>query len=196
MKERYLNIAAICESTQALGPGNRFVIWVQGCTFNCFNCETPEFRPLQLSNIVSVSNLIDLICSQNKINGLTISGGEPFLQGKNLTYLIKKLKSKKEFDIIVYTGYEYKDLIWGKAKQFLRHIDVLISGKYIDKLNNNKGLRGSTNQEIIFLTNKLTKHKNNFYNQTRKLEYHINDNEIIRMIGIAPKNFKIELNNI
>ena len=64
---------------------------------------------------------------------------------------------------------------------------MIVAGPYIDELNNNKGLRGSTNQEIIFQTDRMISYKDYFFNQNRTLEFHIRDNEIL-MVGIPAKN--------
>lgn len=184
-----LNIAAICsEGTNVLGPGKRFVIWVQGCPFDCFNCTSPDWIPIEERNRIKISSLVDVIFEDKEIEGLTISGGEPMLQANGLSKLCKMIKERDSSkDFIVFTGFESEKLIRNSNyKPFLKWIDVLISEKYIDKLNNNKGLRGSSNQKIHFLSDKLLSFKNDFYNQPRKLEYFFRKDEIL-MVGLKNK---------
>ena len=182
-----LNVAAICESTTNLGPGNRFVIWVQGCCFNCHNCESPDWRPIEDTNIVNPVLLAELIAEYQNIEGITISGGEPFLQADALILLLENLrKQRNDLTVLIFTGYEYKDLISESAKKLSALADVLITGRYVEELNNNKGLRGSTNQEIIFITERMKVHEDYLYNRERTIEFHLRDSEIL-MVGIKPK---------
>lgn len=188
MNTPYLNVAAICENTNSLGPGNRFVIWVQGCCFNCYNCASPDWKSNAEANLVDPILLAELIAEYKEISGITISGGEPLLQAKALTILLKRLLLlRPDLNVLLFTGYEYKNIHSERAKQLLALTDVIIAGLYIDELNNNKGLRGSTNQEIIFQTERMISYKDYFFNQNRTLEFHIRDNEIL-MVGIPAKN--------
>ncbi len=56
-----LNIAEICPATRTLGPGQRFVIWVQGCCFNCCGCISPEWIPQEVANLVEPTMLAQRI---------------------------------------------------------------------------------------------------------------------------------------
>ncbi|MBC8755985.1 radical SAM protein [Kordia sp. YSTF-M3] len=167
-----INILDLCESgTNVLGPGKRYVIWVQGCPFNCEKCTTPEGIPIRLNKLTPIKSIVESILNNHEIEGITISGGEPFLQASKLSKLLADvLQIKPELSVLVFTGYTYKRLDWAKAKDFLRYIDVLIDGQYIDKLNNGKELKGSSNQKIIFLTDKLRDEEDYFYTKGRNLE--------------------------
>jgi len=185
--DKTLNIAAICENTTNLGPGKRFVIWVQGCCFNCPNCESPDWRPLEDANIVDPILLAELIAEDKNIEGITISGGEPFLQAEALIMMLENIKMlRNDLNVLIFTGYEYKDLTRDSAKNLLALADVVITGRYVEELNNDKGLRGSTNQEIIFLTERMKIHEDYFFNKERNIEFHMRGSEIL-MVGIKPK---------
>ena len=56
-----LNIAEICPATRTLGPGKRFVIWVQGCCFNCPGCVSPEWILQEKATLVNVKRLGEYI---------------------------------------------------------------------------------------------------------------------------------------
>ena len=75
----WLNIYHVCEQSIALGPGTRYVIWVQGCLQNCKGCVTPQSRPFVAKHLISIDELAKSIVQNKKIDGITISGGEPFL---------------------------------------------------------------------------------------------------------------------
>ena len=82
-----LNVAEICPATRTLGPGQRFVIWVQGCCFNCRGCISPDWIPQKQANLVDPVRLANYILSIPSTEGLTISGGEPMLQAAALSEL-------------------------------------------------------------------------------------------------------------
>ena len=80
-----------------------------------------------------------------------------------------------------------EDLSKEDYKFVLNFVDVLIDGEYIDGLNDNKGLRGSSNQVIHFLSSRLLPYKELLEEGKRKRELHvINETELLT-IGIADK---------
>lgn len=184
----YINILDLCETgTKELGPGNRYVIWVQGCPFNCKGCITPEGIPIIENNLIEIEQLIFSICSNEKITGITISGGEPFMQASRLVKIIAAVKLRRpELDVVVFTGFKLKELDWIEAKEFLELIDVLIDGKYIEKYNDNRGLRGSSNQQVNYLTEKLKRYKHYFEEKERGIEIHVY-NQHQTIIGVPNK---------
>ncbi len=98
------------------------------------------------------SILKDILKNSPIIDGVTISGGEPFLQAKNLISLIKLLKTHN-INIWVYSGYTYEELITKQTNtDILNLIDVLVDGRFImDKHDENLLYRGSSNQRILSL---------------------------------------------
>lgn len=181
-----INILTLANNVKTLGPGNRMVIWVQGCPFNCKGCITPEGIPLEINKLISIEDLASEIINDATITGLTFSGGEPFLQASKLTLLINKInKFRTDLNYICFSGYSYKELIWEEATELLKLLDLLIDGKYIGKLNNNLGLRGSINQNFIFLTEKLKSYEEEFIHQPRKIDVRIGKE--LQSIGIPNK---------
>ncbi len=189
-----LSIYDICRNgTKVLGPGLRYVIWTQGCPFHCAECATPESRPITNDKEVSIATLAKDIQDRPSIKGITISGGEPFLQAAGLTNLLTLvLKERPELTVIVYTGYQIDDLTWAESKKLLAHTDLLIDGPYRPELNDNQGLRGSSNQKLHFLTPRLLPWKDELENGKRKVEYHIQSNRI-KAFGIPSQ--KMIINN-
>lgn len=181
-----INILSIAKNVATLGPGNRYVIWVQGCPFNCKACITPEGIPLKINKLISIEDVASEIIKDSTITGLTFSGGEPFLQASKLTLLINKIKEfRTDLNYICFSGYIYKELIWEEATDLLNHLDLLIDGKYNEKLNNNLGLRGSSNQNLIFLTERLKSYEEEFMLQPRKIDIRIGN--ALQSIGIPNK---------
>ena len=146
-----MKIGRICYPVEVLGYGKRVGIWTCGCNKNCYKCMSSELKEWTNAVDYTVDKIINFITEiKADIDGVTISGGEPFLQVEELAELVKKLISINITDILVYTGYSYEYLLsLGKGEQFiLDNIAALIDGEYIDKLNNGLGIRGSTNQNI------------------------------------------------
>jgi len=187
-----LNIAAVCSATKVLGPGTRFALWVQGCCFSCTNCSTPEWREQKEEMLITPKELSRQILETPGIEGITISGGESMLQAEALHKLVKHITSLKPLSIICYTGFTIEGLKeQGDANidDFLTVIDVLIDGPYIDSLNDNRGLRGSTNQRIHFLSDVYKDRAEVFINSKRDIELHLLQNEYL-VVGLKPRGMQ------
>ncbi|MBR8837646.1 MAG: radical SAM protein [Stigonema ocellatum SAG 48.90 = DSM 106950] len=186
-----LNLAEICPSTHTLGPGQRFVVWVQGCCFNCPGCVSPTWIPQTQATLVEPLPLANYIISQPGIDGITVSGGEPMLQAAALSELFSYLRQQRDLSIICYSGFTYEQL---QAKsepaisQVLNQIDVLIDGLYVAQLNDNQGRRGSSNQVIHFLTQRHVKEADFFTQQPRDVEIHVREASAL-IVGVPPINF-------
>lgn len=187
-----LNLWNICRGgTKALGPGLRYVIWTQGCLRRCPGCISPESQPIKPGLVVEVELLADEISKNKNISGITISGGEPFLQAASLSKLLRFVKQKRpELNVIVFSGYTKDELIWNDAELLLGQADVLIDGSFCQEQMSDKGLRGSLNQKIHFLTDALKSCREELENAPRKMEVHVEGDEIIT-IGIPNGNQNI-----
>ena len=152
--------------TRALGPGLRYAIWTQGCPFNCPGCVTPEGRPIVAAKIIDTTTLANDIIGNKNISGITISGGEPFLQAVSIAVLLEKVQlSRPELNVIIFTGFD---------------------GQYIESKNDGVGLRGSSNQRLHFLTDRLLPYKENLQSGKRQVELTLNINST-DAIGIPLK---------
>ena len=180
-----MQIDRIFFPTKTLGPGKRLSIWTIGCKRQCKNCSNPELWEENPDKDINISDIISIIkMHKNEIEGITITGGEPFLQHSELHLLLKELNNLDFYDIIVFTGFSYSELSENlDYKKCLEYIGVLIDGEYVDELNNNIGLRGSSNQNIIILKESLKKLYHNSDIQQRESQI-INLNNSIMSIGI------------
>jgi anaerobic ribonucleoside-triphosphate reductase activating protein len=181
----YVNVAAINQSTQALGPGIRAVVWVQGCPFHCPDCIAPGWIPTQPALLISIHDLVEELLDNPKVSGLTFSGGEPMEQAKALAGVARLARKKKEINIITFSGYRFEKLLAQPANtgipELLAQTDVLIDGPYVKSLNDGVGLRGSNNQRIIRLTPMLQQF--DLESCLRRTEIQLHDREAI-IIGI------------
>lgn len=140
-------ISHILFPVKVLGPGNRIGIWMSGCIHHCPGCSNPELWQQDEKNktdLDSVMEMINLIASQNKVDGFTITGGDPFYQPEALRTLIQAIRPLSA-DILVYTGYQYDEL----PEDITSQVAVIIDGKYEASKNSGEMLRGSSNQRII-----------------------------------------------
>ena len=138
-----------------LGPGLRLALWVQGCFRRCPGCITPDSRPLDGGRQQTVSEIAAAFLREPGHEGITISGGEPFLQAGALCRLIDLIREQRDCGVIVYTGYTLEELE-AKAEnesavgELLGMIDILVDGRYEEKLRNLTLVYcGSENQRVI-----------------------------------------------
>lgn len=181
----YLNIALINECTEIEGPGRRFCIWLQGCNIGCKNCINKEMLSFEAKNLISIKQLVDYIFFAKKelgIEGVTLLGGEPFLQTKNLIFLAKYCK-EINLSIMCFTGFKYEELtqnIISGSNDFLKYIDILVDGSYIESLkDNNRNWVGSTNQKFHYLSNLYDSSIETNKKYKNKLELKIVDNKVL-----------------
>lgn len=141
-----------------LGPGVRYVLWVQGCHRRCPGCIASNAYNMEEGSRISTGALAMEI-ALSKAEGLTISGGEPFLQAHALAEMIEKIRNIRDMGVIIYTGYTYEELQeMPAAGRLLGMTDLLIDGEYIAKLDDGRSLRGSSNQRVIPLTDRYQNH--------------------------------------
>ncbi len=187
-----VNISHFVKSTKLLGPGNRFVIWFQGCNKSCNGCINPDGQKINGGKLTKIDNLLELIKSDTTLNGVTISGGEPFLQNQALLNLVRRIKLETNLDIMIYTGYLYSEIKF-ENQELLSLIDILVDGEYQENLNNNSLYRGSSNQKIYFLSNKYKNYQQQIeHSKSRNISFEINNEGEVFMIGIPPQGFSYE----
>lgn len=93
-------VADVVPASCVDGPGNRFVVFTQGCTFNCLACHNPHTiarREVDGSRWVDVAELLDeLRDALPFISGVTVSGGEATCQWPFVLELFRAIKSDPE----------------------------------------------------------------------------------------------------
>ena len=173
--------------SEVLGPYKRFIVWVQGCNKRCKGCIAKDAWALDGGERVEVDNLVQQILQQDAIEGITISGGEPFHQQEALCELIARVRERKDIGVIIYTGMRYSEI---ETTALAHSADIIIDGEYIEELNDNKSLRGSSNQNVICLTDRYKDILSQYYGvQGRKIELLLSDGAT-QMIGIPSKEFE------
>ena len=137
------------------GDGVGATLFVQFCPHHCKGCQNPETWSKhggQVFTLKSFENLMTYFETKPYVNHLSLSGGDPLANLELTNFIASEFKyrfpSKK---IWIWTGYKYEDLI--KDKKYwpiLELCDVLVDGRYIDKLRDlTLKFRGSSNQRVI-----------------------------------------------
>lgn len=104
----------------------------------------------------SVDDLYLKILSAKDIEGITILGGEPLEQAPALLLLLKKIK-ETPLSIILFTGYQLKQVVDEVQKQVMGLCDVVIDGPYIkDETDFSRPLIGSKNQQVHLISERYT----------------------------------------
>ena len=154
LHENALNVHCVLPQSVATGPGTRFVIWLQGCLKNCLGCCNPDTHELRLHTIMTFNELCSQIQMQkNMIEGITISGGEPFLQASALNIFLSLFRQRfNDLSVIVFSGYNRQQIEANSiANSVLKMIDVLIDGEF-NLHEDANSFPASHNQKIHFLT--------------------------------------------
>lgn len=148
-----------------LGPGRRYVIWVQGCHKRCVGCISESSHSFDDGTAMLTEDVAERILKSGA-DGITLSGGEPMLQAAALVRMIDLIKSKRDMGVIIYTGYRYEELVEkGTDAQMalLSRVDILIDGEYRIALDDGKPHRGSSNQRILYLTERYASEREGYY---------------------------------
>lgn len=147
-----IRISGIIEDSIVDGPGLRFVVFTQGCKHNCYECHNKDTHDLNGGRLERISEICEKFQKNKLSQGLTISGGEPFLQ-PDKCYELAKFAHNINKNVIVYTGFLFEYLLNSKnenIQKFLNEIDILIDGKFEkDKKDYTLKFIGSSNQRII-----------------------------------------------
>ena len=143
-----IRIAGLVEESFVDGDGIRFAIFMQGCLRNCAGCHNPETHALEGGRLIDTQEIISAIKKNPLLDGITLTGGEPFLQVDAANEIACAAKS---FGLSVwcYTGFTFEDLP-PEVAPLIENIDVLIDGEFIESQRDLElQFRGSHNQRII-----------------------------------------------
>ena len=145
-----IRVAGIVEESIVDGPGIRLVVFTQGCKHKCKGCHNPESHSFTGGYLMEIEEILQEIKSNPLLDGLTLSGGEPFEQWEACSELAKEVK-KLGLNVVTYTGYTFEEILKNDGfKKLLLQTDTLIDGKFeIDEKSLLLQFRGSKNQRII-----------------------------------------------
>lgn len=146
------------------GPGLRFVVFMQGCPMRCLYCHNPDTWKMQGGTRMSVKEILEKFEENREFyrgGGITVTGGEPFLQMGFLTALFEEAKSRG-----IHTCVDTSGIVFREQPSFLNKLDrllnvtdlVLLDIKHVDE-ERHRELTGKSNRQILAFANYLEKKK-------------------------------------
>lgn len=175
-----INVGNFIPCSETNGPGIRAVLWLQGCLKRCRNCWNPELLSLNAGKLWSIEETIEKLISSKNIEGITLLGGEPFLQAHTLSKVTSIIRNYG-YTVMAYSGYKLDELLLMNKDvlKLLENCDILVDGEYDENLKSDLLWRGSSNQKIHFLTNQYFYLKNNINKPVRNFEIFIEGNNLV-----------------
>ena len=147
----------IIENEHLYGPGKRLLLFAQGCSIRCEGCINSHIWEFGCGKNITAEEILG-ICKENKVDGITLHGGEPLDQANEILQAVQLLK-KNGFSVILFTGYTKKELKGAQIKVW-NLADIVVSGRFVEsKKNLYMQFCGSTNQRIYTHKGKYKNYK-------------------------------------
>lgn len=146
---------ALAYPVTALGPGRRIALWVAGCSLSCAGCIAPALRDSATGRPVAADVLARrLIALQGRVDGLTLTGGEPFEQAGALSEVLTLLSAARpDWNVLAFSGYARCHLEREETTRgLLERVDILVDGPYVARRPPSHPLAASGNQKIHYLS--------------------------------------------
>jgi anaerobic ribonucleoside-triphosphate reductase activating protein len=138
------------------GEGVRCSLYVSGCKFNCPGCYNKVAQNFHYGHpyTQALEDQIIKDLSQPYVQGLTLLGGEPFLNTQVCLKLVKRIRHEfgHDKDLWSWTGYKWDELMADSDDklELLSLIDILVDGRFLEAQKDlTLQFRGSANQRII-----------------------------------------------
>lgn len=174
--------------------GKRFAaVWMHGCHRGCKGCIAANRNAAPAKLVYGTDFFAEMLYrGAPELEGIVISGGEPFLQADALRSLLQQLDRRypKRLGVMIYTGdtiEELREQHNPAVDWTLARTDILVDGEYIAVLDDNLPYRGSRNQRIHFLSERYS--MTDFSATERKASILHTENEII-LSGIPDRQTK------
>ena len=143
MIQNEIRIAGILQCSFVNGEGIRYVVFVQGCAHHCPGCHNPDTWDFNGGSLVPVELIAEDFKHRKHLDGITLSGGDPFYQQEACVELLKLLPG---VNVWIYTGFEYEEI---RDTELANMADALVVGPYMEDLKCEGELYGSSNQRIV-----------------------------------------------
>ena len=140
-----MRIAGVNTCSLVNGDGVRYVIFVQGCKHHCKGCQNRWSWDMDGGADIPVDMIAEDVRKHRMIDGITLSGGDPFYQQDECVELLKLLP---EYNVWIYTGFDYDQIV---DTELAKMADVIVDGPFIEELRCEGKMYGSSNQRIIRL---------------------------------------------
>ena len=190
-----LAVAGFVPASRANGPGQRIVLWVQGCSIGCPGCFNPSTHaPVEARRPVGEVAAQILAAVRPGTVGVTFSGGEPFEQAGALSRLARRLRdSWPEGTLMVYTGYTLEHLRSEAAPEgsadLLALVDHLVDGPFEARSPGGESWRASSNQRLWILGRPLSESVGD-HTDGHVGEFHLLADGIVILSGLPDERLK------
>lgn len=167
------------------------MIWFHGCPKRCPGCLVESERNSNDYESITPELLADWVFANSEIEGITLSGGEPFEQIDQLIQFLEIIRSHSSLSVLSYTGHRLEE-IQGNAKgrRSLQLIDVLIDGEYHMEQDFGQRWRGSENQCFHFLSPRYLSEKEEWFAaKGREIEIELKLDGSFWFAGVPTKGF-------
>ena len=139
------------------GPGFRFTVWTQGCRHHCKGCHNPQTWDFEGGFDADTDEVFAEIIKDPILDGVTLSGGDPFFQAKPMAELARKIHAYDggRMNVIAYTGFDFEYLLEHANEdngfmELIRECDYIVDGRFIlEERSLELKFRGSRNQRFI-----------------------------------------------
>lgn len=147
-----MRVYGIVDDSIVDGPGFRLAVFAQGCPHGCPGCHNPESHALGGGTLRDTSEIAALMDANQLLDGITLTGGEPFMQCEACLELSRAAHARG-LNVWCYTGFEYEQLLERPdARALLDEVDVLVDGPFVlSERSLELRFRGSRNQRVIDL---------------------------------------------
>lgn len=145
-----IRVAGIEDDSIVDGPGFRLTVFTQGCPHDCPGCHNPETHPFDGGKIMDADAIVKMMKDNPLLDGITLSGGDPFCQPEPCAYLARKAKDMG-LNVWAYSGWTFEALMgMPEVRPLLESVDVLVDGPFIlARRTLELRFRGSRNQRLI-----------------------------------------------
>lgn len=157
-----LRIAGIEKESITDGIGIRYTVFTQGCKHKCLGCHNPETHDINGGYDITIDEIIEDLKSNPLLDGITLSGGDPFFQAKECIELLVRIRKElKHLNVWAYSGFTFEQLLRNKdMREMLDLVDVLVDGRFVLKRRTLESrFKGSENQRIIDVRKSLENNK-------------------------------------
>lgn len=145
-----LRVSGVAQESFVDGPGVRYTLFLQGCPHACPHCHNPGTHDTAGGTVMNGCSVVSEVEENRLLDGVTLSGGEPFMQAEALVPLAARLRDRG-YHLMAYSGYTWERLLSDPGRRrLLELMDVLVDGPYLHKDRSlSLQWRGSRNQRVI-----------------------------------------------
>lgn len=145
-----LRLAGLTQDSIVDGPGLRLAVFTQGCSHRCPGCHNPGSHDPHGGEASSAEAVIAAMDGNPLLDGVTLTGGEPFEQPEACLELAQAARARN-LSVWAYSGYTFEELLHVPARRaLLEACEVLVDGPYLEGQRSLElRFRGSRNQRVI-----------------------------------------------